>query len=153
MNWDETRWNEMKWDEMKSPIWRIFATVGNTWCSEIVNIKYFTIKIAIDLNRRKFVDNLWTLHLRAGLPKINGKNVHAKFCFYKIHVSLDLGIKTKPDPPIQMGGHAPRGYIAWPAHFHAISRFCFWSLRMKRYQKSEQYLKCSLAQARLKSVQ
>ena len=64
MKWDE--WDDMSWIEMESPIWWIFATVGNavhTWCSEIVNIKYFTIKIAIDLNRRIFVDNLWTLHL------------------------------------------------------------------------------------------
>ena len=51
-------------------------------------------------------------HLRASLSKINGKNAHVKFCFCKIHVSLDLGIKTKPDPPIQMGGNAPRGKIA-----------------------------------------
>ena len=56
-----------------------------------------------------------TFHnLRASLSKINGKNAHVKFCFCKIHVSLDLGIKTKPDPPIQMGGHAPRGKIADP---------------------------------------
>ena len=54
------------------------------------------------------------LHLRASLPKIDGKVAHVKFCFHKIHVSLDLGIKTEPTPPIKMGGHAPRGKIADP---------------------------------------
>ena len=52
--------------------------------------------------------------LRASLPKIDGKVAHVKFCFHKIHVSLDLGIKTEPTPPIKMGGHAPRGKIADP---------------------------------------
>ena len=52
--------------------------------------------------------------LRASLSKIDGKNDHVKFCFYKIHVSLDLGINTEPTPPIKMGGHAPRGKIADP---------------------------------------
>ena len=53
-------------------------------------------------------------NLRASLCKIDGKNAHVKFCFYKIHVSLDLGINTEPTPPIKMGGHAPRGKIADP---------------------------------------
>ena len=53
-------------------------------------------------------------NLRASLSKIDGKNDHVKFCFYKIHVSLDLGINTEPTPPIKMGGHAPRGKIADP---------------------------------------
>ena len=52
--------------------------------------------------------------LRASLPKIDGKVAHVKFCFHKIHVSLDSGIKTEPTPPIKMGGHAPRGKIADP---------------------------------------
>ena len=53
-------------------------------------------------------------YLRASLPKIDGKVAHVKFCFHKIHVLLDLGIKTEPTPPIKMGGHAPRGKIADP---------------------------------------
>ena len=50
--------------------------------------------------------------LRASLSKIDGKDVYVKFCFCKIHVSLVFGVKTKPNPPIQMGGHAPGGHIA-----------------------------------------
>ena len=52
--------------------------------------------------------------LRASLSKIDGKNDHVKFCFYKIDISLDLGINTEPTTPIKMGGHAPRGKIADP---------------------------------------
>ena len=71
MTWNDEKkremtWNDMKWHELKSPNKWKFANVGNTvctWCCEIVNIKYFTIKIAINLNRRKFVDNLWTMQL------------------------------------------------------------------------------------------
>ena len=58
--------------------------------------------------------NFFQISLRASLPKIDGKVAHVKFCFHKIHVSLDLGIKTEPTPPIKMGGHAPRGKIADP---------------------------------------
>ena len=62
----------------------------------------------------KFYDISNCSILRASLSKIDGKNDHVKFCFYKIHVSLDLGINTEPTPPIKMGGHAPRGKIADP---------------------------------------
>ena len=59
-------------------------------------------------------EKVFSKALRASLSKIDGKNDHVKFCFYKIHVSLDLGINTEPTPPIKMGGHAPRGKIADP---------------------------------------
>ena len=41
------------------------------------------------------------------LSKIDSKDAHVKFCFHKIQVSLDLGIKTEPTLPIKMCGLAP----------------------------------------------
>ena len=74
-------------------------------------------KSGLDLQNRSFLVlkvSSVSKQLRASLPKIDGKVAHVKFCFHKIHVSLDLGIKTEPTPPIKMGGHAPRGKIADP---------------------------------------
>ena len=55
--------------------------------------------------------------LRAIVSKIETTNVAVKFCFSKTHVSLDSRVITKPNLPIQMGSHTPRGHIQWPAHF------------------------------------